>query len=672
MPTILELFKSSKETKQIPQPKATSYIADPGQFLIDRENKLGNSIEKRFDPLRETALEQELSGLRPMRLVNSPTLYGTDIIRITTQKTSDVDAMKLSKNPNQQISLGKIGRFLEKTTNFVNKTLGIPQNVFPTYVINTKEFKEGKTPNKMITLGDIRKDARGTALGRFLKETGAGTPSQLAKQTFGKGINLAKTAIRTALIGDRIIPVTSGSLDNFNQKYFENEFNGTYSDSMKDLTLPDSIQSFDISRVSPIFGLDRQSTDGYPGLFGTPRRFANRDANYGFQLSSGTANQKAGEPTQIELINKFNTPDKKYSTGSASNSFNDEAQKNKFQNNPILDFIKPVSLKRSNWKKDRYSTDNTTKSYHNGGETIYNNRLDSRRGLHTDRDVINQTGRLAAGEVANLKYNGKTLDELDLIPLKFQRVNDNAVVYFRSIISGFNEQFSPSWESSRMLGSPFNFYNYTSIERKLTFNLKVYAMSQAELVMMWRRLEFLAHCTYPYQYNQGIIEPTLLYFTLGSVYNKKACFLDSLSYSIEDSENLWEIGGGLLKTKEGTFESTFNNTFYATQLNGQENSRENGVGASVSETKLNVAGASTGVYTTKSDRVKEGEVKLYDDKLKVSNIQETNRNIKVSQGNYNMDNYKLPKFINASIGLTFIETKNTTDYNIYGYGKKIE
>ena len=36
-----------------------------------------------------------------------------------------------------------------------------------------------------------------------------------------------------------------------------------------------------------------------------------------------------------------------------------------------------------------------------------------------------------------------------------------------------------------------------------------------------------------------------------------------------------------------------------------------------------------------------------------------------------MDNYKLPKFINASVGLTFIETKSTTDYNIYGYGKKI-
>lgn len=666
MPTLLELFNSSKEKKQIPQNKPTTYIADRGQFLIDRQNKLGNSIEKRFDPLTETALEQELSGLRPMRFINAPTLYGTDLIRITTQKTSDVDAMKLSKNPNQQINLGKIGKFLEKGVNVVNKTLGIPQNIFPTYVINTKEFKEAKTPNKMIVLGDIRKDARGTSLGRFLKETGGGTPSQLAKQSFGKGINLAKNAVRTVLLGDRMVPVSSGSLDNFIHKYYypkEDLYTGTYTTSMKDLVIGDALQSFDISKVSPVFGLDRTANGN---LFGTARKFANREANYGFQLSDGSKHQKKGEPSVDELI-QFNSFNATYSQENP-----ETALSGSLKTNPILQFIKPTFLQKNNWKKNRYSTDNTTRTYHNGTETVYDNNLEGRRGLFSDRDILNQTGRLAAGEIPNIKYNGKTLDELDLIPLKFQRVNDNAVVYFRSVLSGFSEQFSPSWESSRMLGSPFNFYNYTSVERKLTFNLKLYSMSQAELVMMWRRLEFLAHCAYPYQYNSGIIEPTLLYFTYGSIYNKKACFLDSLTYSIEESENLWEIGGGLMKTKEGTFESAFNDKFYATRQNGQENSRENGVGATTSESKLNVAQSATGVFNTKAHRIKEGENSLYNKNLKLTNIEEYNRQTKVSQGNYNMDYYKLPKIINASVGLTFIETKNTTDYNLYGYGKKIE
>lgn len=672
MPTILELFKSSKENKQVPQPKATSYIAAPDQFLIDRFNKIGNDLEKRFDPLTETALEQELSGLRPMRLVNAPTLYGTEIIRLTTQKTSDVDQMKKAKN-GEQISLGKLGKAFDKVNSFVNKTLGIPQNLFPTYVINTDKFKDGFTPNKIKDLGDIKKDARGTVLGRILKETGAGTPSQLAKQPFGKTINMAKGAIRTALIGDRIIPVTSGSLDNFNQKYFFPKGGstvGTYTDSMKTYTLAAAgvNATFDISRVSPTSGLDRTSNGG---LFGDARRFANT-ATYGFQLSENTSHQKKGEPSQKDLIDKFNTPEKTYSFGGGASKANDEAKASKFQLNPILDFIKPKSLNRSNWKKDRYSTDNTNKSYHNNTETILDNSLEKRRGLFGDRDIINQTGRLAAGEVSTLKYNGKTLDEVDLVPLKFQRVNDNAVVYFRSLITGFNEQLSPSWENTKMLGSPFSFYNYNGIERKVSFNLKVYSMSQAELVMMWRKLEFLAHCTYPYQYNNGIPEPTLLYFTYGSIYNKKACFVDSIAYSIEDAENLWELGGGILKTKESTFESTFNNVFYGGQLNGEENSKENGKGAGISESKLNVTPGSTGVYNTKTNRIKENENTLYNKNLKVSNIEEYNRELKVSQGNYTMDYYKLPKIINVAATLTFIETKSTTDYNLYGYGKKID
>ncbi len=664
MPTILELFKSSKENKQIPQSKATSYIADRGQFLIDRENKLGNLVEKRFDPLRETALEQELSGLRPMRLINSPTLYGTDIIRITTQKTSDVDAMKLSKNPNQQINLGKIGKFIEKGVNFVNKTLGIPQNVFPTYVINTKEFKEGKAPNKMIVLVEIRKDARGTALGRFLKDTGAGTPNQLARQSFGKGINLAKTAFRTALLGSRTVPITSGSLDNFNQKYFEDEFDGTYSKSMRELVKPDSKQSFDISKVSPIFGLDRSSTAGYPGLFGEPRKFANKDAIYGFSLSDGMANQKFGEPTQKELIEKFNHPNKPYESGSLGSVVG------KLRDNPILNFIKPEHLLKSKWKKDKYSTDTTKKSYHNNTERVYDNTLEGRRGLYSDRDILNQSGRLSEAELKTIKYNGKTLDEVDLVPLRFQRVNDGAAVYFRALVTGFNEQFSPQWESSKMLGSPFSFYNYNGIERKVSFNLKAYSMSQAELVMMWRRLEFLSHCTYPYQYNAGIVEPTLLYFTYGNIYNKKACFVDSLSYSIEDAENLWELGGGLLKTKAGTYNTEFSKKFYGGALNGEENSKENGKGASVQELALDVSAQSTGVYSSRLTTIDGNEI--YDKNLKRSNLinNEIQRN-QVSNGNYNMDNYKLPKIISITTTLTFIETKATTDYNLYGYGKKI-
>ena len=43
----------------------------------------------------------------------------------------------------------------------------------------------------------------GTGLGKFLKSTGGGTPSAIAKQAIGKGIDFVKGEIRGALFGKR-------------------------------------------------------------------------------------------------------------------------------------------------------------------------------------------------------------------------------------------------------------------------------------------------------------------------------------------------------------------------------------------------------------------------------------------------------------------------------------
>ena len=631
--TLLELFNTSKEAKQIPQARATTRFADDSQFLIDRKNRLGDFARKPFDPKTETALEEEVGGLRPYRLVNEPALYGTDIIRIDTQKTSDVDAMKQSKNGANQISLGKIGNFIKKAGDTISKTLGLPQNVFPTYVINTDEFKSKKTPNRMIAIGNIKRDARGTALGRYLKSTGGGTPQQIAKQSVGQGINLAKGFVRTILLGDKEVPVTSGSLDNFNQKYYysEGEYIGSYTYSMRNATLANAGASYDLKLVSITNGYDRSANDG---IFGNKLRFANK-TTYGFKLSDAESRKKLGEPTQIELVSNYNTPikdDGKRMLGPyGANGKVLDARGDSIlnENKSLLDNIRPKALNRTNWKKDRYSTDNKKKSYQNDNSTIYSNKLDTRRGLFSNKDVLNQTGRLTKEELKSVKYNGKTLDEVDLIPLRFQKINDGSGVYFRSLVTGFNESFTPSWESSRMLGSPFNFYSYTSVERKLQFNMKVYAMSQAELVLMWRRLEFLAHCAYPYKYNTGIIEPTLLSFTFGSIYNNKACFLDSLTYSIDDAENLWELGGGQLKVRESSFENSMNNRFYV----GPENENGNQL--------LNVSKTVGGSYDKiNMDTIKDGENEIIYQKgnKSFSNLTTKKEKYKVNTANVNMDN----------------------------------
>jgi hypothetical protein len=316
-----------------------------------------------------------------------------------------------------------------------------------------------------------------------------------------------------------------------------------------------------------------------------------------------------------------------------------------------LDFLKPATLKEK--QITRYSKDTSRTSIYNK-DSVVNNELGKRRGLYSNKDLLNQTGRLTESELSSVKINGTDISEVDLIPLRFQKVNDGSAVYVRSVVTGFNETFSPGWDSSRMLGHPFNFYNYTNIERKLTFNFKSYAMSQPELVLMWRRLEFISHCTYPDSYTgSGIFQPTLLYFTFGNLYIDKVCFIDSLSYTIDEAENLWELGGDKIKTKAGSFVD-FNNRF---NVGADNNSKLLSIGGITKSEKRNVPRQSTN--------------ELYDKGTNSSTIKDVERKIDYNTGELNMDYYKLPKIINASIGLTFIESRNTTQNNLYGYGKPI-
>ncbi len=636
--SIIELFESNKVSRQIPQEKPKSGTPQEGQFLIDRNNRVGNFFGNALgtsDPLRETAFEQETTGLRVRTFVNQTALYGTDLIRITTKSTDTVNAFKAARTNEGNVNLIQLFE-PNNLSNKINNFLGIPKTIYPSALRANPKFVDEAAPRKLETLSEIRKDAAGSLIGRYLKDTGTGTPQQASKRVIGGGISLAKGAIRDALIGkERVVPITTGSLDNFVGKYYHKN---TYQNSMANFVLPDAKQQTDIILVSPISGLDRK--DGKFGIL----RGANKTV-YGFTLSDGTANQKFGEPTQKDLIEKYNSPIKPYTTGSAA------LVEGKLKNNRLLDFLKPATLKQK--QITRYSKDADRTSIHNK-DTVLNNQLGKRRGLYTDRDILNQTGRFTESELQTTKINGTDISEVDLIPLRFQKVNDGSAVYVRSLVTGFNETFSPSWDASRMLGHPFNFYNFTNVERKLTFNFKSYAMSQPELVLMWRRLEFISHCTYPDSYTaNGIFQPTLIYFTFGNLYIDKVCFIDSLSYTIDDAENLWELGGDKIKTKAGRFVD-FNNKF---NVGANNNSNLLSIGATFKTQK-------TGKFEVENNEV-------YNKGTGRSNIKGRDNTITYNSGELNMDHYKLPKIVNASIGLTFIESRNTTQDNLYGYGKPI-
>ena len=171
--------------------------------------------------------------------------------------------------------------------------------------------------------------------------------------------------------------------------------------------------------------------------------------------------------------------------------------------------------------------------------------LEVKRGMRNGSDELN---RLVQYESADgLKPSGRdvnlpTLKSLDLVELKFWSVAKQAAINFRATVTGITETVSPTWDTQKFVGNPFNFYTYSNIERSVNFAFKIYALNADELKACWQKINFLTNLTYPQGYagNIAVVAP-FIRFTLGSMYANKEAFISDLSYEIPDDAP-WETG----------------------------------------------------------------------------------------------------------------------------------
>ena len=170
--------------------------------------------------------------------------------------------------------------------------------------------------------------------------------------------------------------------------------------------------------------------------------------------------------------------------------------------------------------------------------------LEVKRGMRNGSDELNRIvqyesadGSKPTGRDVNLP----TLKSLDLVELKFWSVAKQAAVNFRATLTGITETISPTWDTQKFVGNPFNFYTYSNIERSINFAFKIYALNADELKACWQKINFLTNLTYPQGYAGNIaVVPPFIRFTLGSMHVNKEAFISDLSYEIPDDAP-WEI-----------------------------------------------------------------------------------------------------------------------------------
>ena len=145
-------------------------------------------------------------------------------------------------------------------------------------------------------------------------------------------------------------------------------------------------------------------------------------------------------------------------------------------------------------------------------------------------------------QVTSLKdVYGEVHDLIDFYFTGTEVDKSDDLIVFRAIIGNISDTFSPSWSSQTYIGRADPVYVYNSFERSFSFDLKVVATSNEELKPMWRKLNALASYTGPEYTRAGLIRGPILRFTLGNLFQKTPVFIESLSYTMDNTSNTWEI-----------------------------------------------------------------------------------------------------------------------------------
>jgi hypothetical protein len=573
MPTILELFRGS--SKDI-SPKIVDQTPIQERFS-------GSTQESAIQPSQTTILKGPrdvirfiggvlTTGIRFKSKVelNNPLIYGNQAIRIATRSTPDVEKMKQATNGDASTGgligkalgfvtdgfIGKIafgGRVtsLSGARNAINSRLGIPQNLIPTAVINAGELQSSDEPNTMITLAKIKKDGAGTELGKFLKNTGGGNPKTLGRQALGQGITLAKTEFRNALFGS---PATTG-INNptpYLSSYgiFEYTSKSPYSSQINNQKFGDKkLPTATDTEATNITKKVTQLREDAKKKLGE----ASSNATDLLKKKLKGTESKPEIDKAVESETKVTSDTKEKYTDQLINykteTIKDLAIRDKYAIDlslvsPVKGINRKKGLNPGRFGKTEYAFEDPK---NRTGFVMPNDPTRTYEGVYRSKNALNRTLEYGKGlgskfDSLNKAYQGKKgidNDFGDLIPLRMSNISDtSSFIHFRAIVTGISETSTPSWDSSKFVGNPYNFYTYNGVERSISFTIRSYCMSSDELALMWSRLNWLTSQTYPTIVNKMVQAP-FIKMTIGSIYSEKVGFINSLTYTINDDVT-WE------------------------------------------------------------------------------------------------------------------------------------
>ena len=122
--------------------------------------------------------------------------------------------------------------------------------------------------------------------------------------------------------------------------------------------------------------------------------------------------------------------------------------------------------------------------------------------------------------------------------------NFKTFMHFRALLGPMSDAYNASWNSVSYLGRGEQFYTYGGFTRTISLSWTVAAQSKAELIPMYKKLNYLASSLTPDYGANGYMKGNLVQLTIGGYLYEQPGFITSLTYEIQE-DTPWEIGIGV-------------------------------------------------------------------------------------------------------------------------------
>jgi len=124
--------------------------------------------------------------------------------------------------------------------------------------------------------------------------------------------------------------------------------------------------------------------------------------------------------------------------------------------------------------------------------------------------------------------------------MNFENPSQNTYIHFRAFINEFTDNYTANWDPVKYVGRGEELYNYQGFGREISMGWTVYAQSKAELIPMYKKLNYLASSLAPDYSSGGYMRGNIVRLTMGGYLYDQPGIITGLSYGIPE-ESPWEI-----------------------------------------------------------------------------------------------------------------------------------